>query len=213
MPAKAHVSPEIIKSTLTKTVRIYNPRTGGLGSGVIIKPGNLILTVSHVIAENSSIAVDEAPTLYVSFDEGSIVEAVTVYADTVNDLAILKISGQSSFPYVEIGNEPNRFDRGKEVFAVGCPFAEINHVMVGNISNFRILGEKKFICLNVNSLPGLSGGGVFDNQGRLIGIVQNSQITSKVIKNKNNTIIFSTHLGIAMSIETIIKVLGSRFGF
>ncbi|MFN7146832.1 MAG: trypsin-like peptidase domain-containing protein, partial [Myxococcota bacterium] len=67
----------------------------GQGSGFVISADGYLLTNNHVVAG--------AKEVKVKFSDGRDYTARVVGADADSDVALLKINGDASFPYLELG--------------------------------------------------------------------------------------------------------------
>ena len=85
----------------------------GLGSGFIISPDGYVITNEHV--------VHKAAKIVVTLPNGEKYDAQLVASDFISDIALLKLSGESSFPYVFFGNSADLII-GEWAIAVGNPF-------------------------------------------------------------------------------------------
>jgi len=134
----------------------------GQGSGVIVQPQGLIVTNAHVVGSASRVEVVNS--------SGASMSAEVVESDEFQDLAILRPAGNPG-PGVEIVEDsvgpPNI---GSSVFAIGSPFGLSNTVTAGVVSAFRGERGRPLIQFDAPVNPGNSGGGLFDLQGRLVGI-------------------------------------------
>ena len=137
-----------------------NERPVGQGSAVVIGPGKVV-TNCHVLAKSKQVMVRRRNVMY---------EAKLEHADTPRDLCILQIEGFSA-PAVEI-RAITDVKVGEKVFAVGNPRGYEVTLSEGLISGLR--GEWKdgshVIQTKAPFSPGSSGGGLFDAEGRLVGI-------------------------------------------
>jgi len=176
------------------------------GSGVIIKiQGNTvyILTNQHIAnpdypARNST----REPELKVFFYTGDTTFAkVEWIAQKDVDIALLRchFSGVDRLPNTRIEPQPN-VHISEEVFAVGNPRNLSWTYTKGNVSSIR---EKKLGATNIEIIQtqtpinkGNSGGGLYDMDGRLIGII--TWTTDKSI---------SEGLNFAISTRTIYKIV------
>ena len=141
--------------------------TSGAGSGVIISEDGYIITNNHVIADATNIKV----TLY----DGTEYTAALVGADAPSDIAVLKIEA-TGLKAPAIGNSDN-LAVGQNVLAVGNPLGELG----GTVTNGIISALGRQVSVEGNNMtllqtnaavsPGNSGGGLFNEQGELIGIV------------------------------------------
>ena len=129
------------------------------GSGVVAFEDDIILTNAHVIEDNYRIEViSENNTKYQ-------VDGVLDY-NKKKDIAILKLVSSKGLKKVEIGNS---IKTGKDVTAIGSPLGLKNTISTGIISgNFQDNIEVYQHTAPIS--PGSSGGALFDNSGKLIGI-------------------------------------------
>ena len=139
----------------------------GAGSGVIISQDGYILTCAHV--------VDGATSVKVQLQNGETYDATIVGSDATSDIAVLKIEATGLTPAV-IGDS-SALAVGETVVAVGNPLGTLsNTVTDGIISalNREVTVEDNDMTLlqtNASISPGNSGGGLFNANGELIGIV------------------------------------------
>ena len=145
----------------------------GMGSGVIISEDGYIITNNHVI-ENAS-------TIEVTTNDNKTYNAEHLGSDEVSDIAVLKIVGDESFPYVRFADS-DQTKIGEWVLAVGNPFNLTSTVTAGIISaKSRDLNDfdsknQSFIQTDAAVNSGNSGGALVNTNGDLIGI--NTAITS-----------------------------------
>jgi serine protease Do len=146
------------------------------GSGVVISRDGYILTNFHVI--------DNEDDYTVRFANGTVKKTTLVGVDPVGDMALLKIANENqeevNFPYAEFAS-PDSMRLGSDVIAVGNPFGlgdldDTPTYTAGVLSAVRIVrGDYTDVVQSdapVN--PGNSGGPLFDQHGKLLGI--NGQI-------------------------------------
>lgn len=139
----------------------------GAGSGVIISQDGYILTCAHV--------VDGATSVKVQLQNGETYDASIVGSDATSDIAVIKIEATGLTPAV-IGDS-DALAVGETVVAVGNPLGTLsNTVTDGIISalNREVTVEDNDMTLlqtNASISPGNSGGGLFNANGELIGIV------------------------------------------
>jgi serine protease DegQ len=101
------------------------PRDGA-GSGVMVhfKGENYILTNNHVI--------DGAANIRVELPDSRFFDAEIVGADSLSDLALLKVDGQN-LPAVKLGDS-DILREGEWVLAIGNPFGFSHSITTGIIS-------------------------------------------------------------------------------
>lgn len=152
--------------------RTERQQVGG-GSGFIISSDGLILTNRHVVA-------DSAAQYTVITNDGTHYDAEVVAADTLLDIAIVKINA-SGLPVAELGDSDS-LQIGQTVIAVGFALGEFrNTVTKGVISgiNRRVTaggmsGEAEVIDEAIQTdaaiNPGNSGGPLVNLAGQVIGV-------------------------------------------
>lgn len=137
---------------------------GGEGSGVILAPSGLVVTNHHVMGGGSRATI-------VTADERRV-PATLVRSSPSEDLAILRAQGVVGGG-ATLADEPDAgLRQGAEVFAIGSPFGLRNTVTAGVVSALgRNIGAGvPMIQIDAPINPGNSGGGLFDMQGRLVGV-------------------------------------------
>ncbi|MCX7558760.1 trypsin-like peptidase domain-containing protein [Sulfitobacter sp. F26204] len=137
----------------------------GVGSGFIISADGQIVTNHHVVAG--------AETVKVKLADGRSFDAEVVGSDPLTDIAVLKIIADVDLPTVSFGTSEN-LRVGDEVVAVGNPFGLGGTVTSGIISalsrDIRSGPFDDFIQTDAAINRGNSGGPLFDNSGRVIGV-------------------------------------------
>ena len=150
-----------------------------LGTGVCVQPP-LILTAYHVIQSDTL----KKPIVAWISPEGKTnsVESYIAAYDPVHDLALIRIvSGYKDMPK-PISIATSEMTLGEEVGIAGNPsienftFTLFRHGTVGGSFIYTFLPDKpntgfKVFVIDSQVSPGVSGGPVFDMQGRLLGVV------------------------------------------
>lgn len=159
----------------TEVISYYNSWWGqigqeisqGAGSGVIISDDGYILTCHHVVAD--------ANTIRIALRNGEVYDAVLVGSSEENDLAVLKIDAQGLSPAV-LGNSSDLVV-GSAVIALGNPLGSLAGTMTaGYISALErelTIDGSTYTLLQTDAAinGGNSGGGLFNANGELVGIV------------------------------------------
>jgi len=171
----------------------------GAGSGVIISSDGLILTCNHVI--------EGGETIHVILTDGSTYVAEVYGTDSWSDLALLHID-TTGLPYAEmaVASEESEdayayMNVGEQVIAIGNPLGELGgSVTAGIISalgrSVTVEGVPMTLMqIDASVNPGNSGGGLFNMDGNLIGIV-NAKSTGESIEGIGFAIPSSDALGI-----------------
>ena len=140
----------------------------GAGSGVIISQDGYILTCAHVVSGATSVKVQ------LNGSDQSY-DATVVGVDSTSDIAVLKIDATGLTPAV-IGDS-DKLAVGETTVAVGNPLGTLsNTVTQGIVSalNRQVTVEDNNMTLiqtDTSISPGNSGGGLFNANGELIGVV------------------------------------------
>ena len=141
------------------------PKSGiALGSGFFISGDGYIVTNNHLVANGKRFEV--------TIDSGKTYEAKVIGTDPQTDLALIKVSASTDFPYVRLAAEVPR--TGDWVLVVGNPFGLGGTVTAGIVSaRGRDIGEgpyDDFIQIDAPVNLGNSGGPTFNVRGEVIGV-------------------------------------------
>jgi hypothetical protein len=154
------------------TVKIFSgadKRLLGQGGGVVVGPGTVV-TNRHVVESDSEIRV-----IY----QGQAYPASVMYADRDYDLCAL---GVPSLPAPQVDMASVQTIRvGQRVYAIGAPRGLELSISDGLVSSVRPYGAFPLIQTNAPISKGSSGGGLFDTDGRLVGITTSSAIDGQNI--------------------------------
>jgi tetratricopeptide (TPR) repeat protein/V8-like Glu-specific endopeptidase len=185
-PVAAAKSPSEIESIARAvTVEIKLQQKGTNGSGVIIqKQGDVytLVTNRHVICGASDcikILVNEVFTLELpdgqkyKVPKGSI--KLLGSSDNVVDLAIIQFRSNRNYAVAKVA-APGSLKAQDDVYTAGFPFEQPGFTLGKGkaiaVVNKRLTGDNGgyTIVYNAQTLPGMSGGGVFDGNGQLVAI-------------------------------------------
>jgi S1-C subfamily serine protease len=140
-------------------VRTLDPKGNvkGQGSGVLL-PSGQIATNFHVVKGGASFQVAQ----------GERVIPATLFAeDKDKDICLIEAKGFKGKP-VQLGTA-NSLKVGVPVYAVGAPRGLELSLSNGIVSQLRG-GSPPLIQTTAAISPGSSGGGLFDEEGRLVGL-------------------------------------------
>lgn len=170
------VSPSVVVITTEQVVYLQWSWYGqsqvesGAGSGVIISQDGYILTCDHVVEGASNITVTIGDQDYT---------ATVVGEDSTSDVAVLKIDA-TGLTSATVGNS-DELSVGENVLAVGNPLGELGGTVTSGIisalnRSVTIQGSSSsntmsLIQMDASVSPGNSGGGLFNMNGELVGIV------------------------------------------
>jgi S1-C subfamily serine protease len=170
-------SVELVKRLLASVVHIHtevpsaHPSTRMLGdermgTGIIIDPSGLILTVNYVVMGGE--------TIHVSFLKGRTLRAEIVAQDFELGLALLKVK-RTGLPAVSVAASDD-LDRGEPVFALASTGPRERRVSGGLLTYlgefeayWEYLLERSLVSTASN--PGFGGGPLFTVTGRMVGVV------------------------------------------
>ena len=166
----------------------------GAGSGVIISSDGYILTCDHVVEGASNIKVTIGDKDYT---------ATVVGEDSTSDIAVIKIDADGLTP--AIVGDSDKLTVGDGVVAVGNPLGELGGTVTSGIvsalnRSVTIQGSSSvntmsLIQMDASVSPGNSGGGLFNMNGELVGIVNAKSSDSD-----------AEGLGFAIPVNDAIKV-------
>ena len=143
------------------------------GSGVVIAPGEII-TNCHVLRDGVLLHVRK---------EGHSASASLHFSDKARDLCLLQAAQATSFTRpVRSIMAMSDLRVGQRVYAIGAPRGLELTLSDGLVSGLRHSagGSVQFIQTTAPVSPGSSGGGLFDQDGRLVGI------TTFILKESQN---------------------------
>ena len=194
------VSPSVVVITTEQVVYSQwswygqNQVESGAGSGVIISSDGYILTCAHV--------VDGASNITVTINDKDYT-ATLVGEDTTSDIAVIKIDADGLTP-ATVGDSDG-LKVGQSVMAVGNPLGELGGTVTGGmisalnrsvtIQSTNSTNTMSLIQMDASVSPGNSGGGLFNMNGELVGIVNAKSSSSD-----------AEGLGFAIPINDAIKV-------
>lgn len=204
---------EIVKKTADSVVEITTEQvtTGsfsqqyiqkGAGSGVIISKDGYIVTNYHVIEGASKISI----TLR---DKTEYTDVKVVGTYEAGDIALLKITPKKDLNYATFGDS-SKLQVGDYAVVIGNPLGQLGgSVTDGIISALDrevTIDNETMNLLQTNSeiSPGNSGGGLFNGNGELVGIVN--------AKSSSNS---AEGIGFAIPINDVQDVLSDlkKYGY
>ena len=185
--SKANSTSEIVKKTADSVVEISTESvvTGsfaqqyvqqGAGSGVIISQDGYILTNNHVINGANSVKV--------RLRDSTEYDATIIGSDSDNDIALLKVNATGLSPATF--GDSNSLAVGDYVVAIGNPLGELGGTVTDGIISALArkvtIEDTQMTLLQTNAQvnPGNSGGGLFNANGELVGIVNAKQSATEV---------------------------------
>lgn len=162
------------------------------GSGVIISEDGTIITNNHVI--------EDAHDIKVKLRDGTQYSAKLIGTDAAHDIAVIKIEAQN-LVYATFGDS-SALKVGQPVVVIGNPLGTLGGTVTDGIisaldRDITIDGTTmRLLQTNAQINSGNSGGGMFDLDGRLIGVI-NAKSTGDDVEGLGFAIPANTALQIA----------------
>jgi tetratricopeptide (TPR) repeat protein len=215
-PARAKSNTEVAQ--VAKAITVMITTQGSISSGVIIKHEGdtyTILTAAHVFKSNS----DTYTVTTADGKQHQLNNATIKKLPKSIDLAIVKFTSTNTYPVAKIGSSSQALE-GTTVFAAGFPaptraitqpvYAFKDGKVIANSS--REFEGGYGMVYSCNTLPGMSGGGIFNENGELIAIHGKGDIDEKYkTSQENENIRFKTGNDLGIPIDTFVR-LASNFG-
>ena len=169
-----------------------------MGSGVIISQDGYIVTNEHVID-----GANQKDAVKVKLYDGSEYIAQIIGYDTRTDLAVLKIDAEK-LPFVSIADS-SQLSMGEDVIAIGNPLGlgiSCSNGIISALEKEIYINNVYLTVLQTNAAvnEGNSGGGLFDLNGNLVGIVN-----AKKSSNTSSTTVEG--MGYAIPSNTVKKII------
>jgi serine protease Do len=163
--AQATLPPDALFDKVSPSVWVVRTQDGSgralaQGSAVVVAPGRLV-TSCRVLARAHAVSIARENVSY-----GATLE----HPDPDRDLCQLKVANLSA-PAVAVA-PPETLRTGARVYAIGSPQGRETTISEGMLSGIRRNERSDIEALPITTPieQGASGGGLFDAQGRLIGI-------------------------------------------
>jgi putative serine protease PepD len=183
------------------------------GSGIILTPGGLIMTNSHVVAAMAKVPPESVSAL-VRFDDGRTAAFSVVATDPKSDIAIVRAQGISGLTPISFGSSAD-LRVGQSVVAVGSPLGLDGTVTTGVISaldrpvsttddggSFAVFDA---IQTDAALNPGNSGGALVNMNGELVGM-NAAMAAPRVIDDAGNLQGGSVGLGFAIPADSAKRI-------
>jgi len=182
---------EAAKSVLMLEVYDENNDVIATGSGFVAFNDRTLVTNYHVIQDGTRVIANS--------DEGYRYEVSKIFIiDEEKDIAICGFESSTGLKPLEL-NTDKELKRAENIVAIGSPIGITNTVSLGNIS---ALYKDEFVSWIQFTAPissGSSGGALFDDEGRVIGV------TSATYNDTQN-------LNLAIHVSEVLSVYNSWNG-
>jgi len=163
-----------------------------LAGAVVISPDGLVVTNHHVL-DGDNVAFGGMTA------DGAIysVEEVLVSSEK-RDVALVRLALPDgvTLAYAELGEDA---DIGEDIFVVGHPNGRFYSFTQGVVSRYYQQQKKRkssvFMQITADFAKGSSGSGVFDHEGKLVGLVAST-----------NSIYYDTKDEVDSNLQMVVKV-------
>ncbi|MBM4181533.1 MAG: serine protease [Betaproteobacteria bacterium] len=160
--AQAKTASEIFEQASPSVVVVYGADAKGKkqsqGSGVVL-PGGEVATNCHVLKGALDYSIHYSNKTY---------PATIRHSDWDRDVCSLTVPGLNAMP-ATLGATRN-LKVGQRVYVIGAPRGLELTLSEGIVSSLREMDGGRYIQTTAPISPGSSGGGLFDDEGRLIGL-------------------------------------------
>jgi S1-C subfamily serine protease len=195
--ALVQVHPTFAKSSVevgrvAKPITVKITTSDDTGSGVIIKrEGNTytILTAAHVVRARAKVY-----TIKTTDGRQHQLKQQTIKLFPNNiDLAVVKFTSTNTYPVAKIGKS-SQAEEGASVYAAGFPApTRAISAAVYAFKDGKVIAKSSQdleggygIVYSCNTLPGMSGGGIFNENGELIAIHGKGDVDEKFKPSREN---------------------------
>jgi tetratricopeptide (TPR) repeat protein len=209
LPAVAFSPTEVSKIAKSVTVAIKTPDDRGSGA-IIDRTGNTytVLTAAHVVKKT-----DSQYTIELSDGQKYPVSARQISPTGNIDLAIVKFQSDRSYPVVKIGDS-NSATEGSLAYVAGFPLvtaAITQSVYTFSDGKITANSSKPFdkgysIVYSCNTLPGMSGGPVFNDRAELIAVHGRGDVQENKQSEVNANVRVKTGFNLGIPVNTFTQM-------
>ena len=206
LPAAALSPVEIQRIAEQTTVQINGCE---FGSGVIIRKNAntyTVLTVAHAVKNSGCRVTTPDNTKYP-------VERIKTFPNSV-DLAVFTFSSNKDYPVAKLIDNSDRVEVGETIYVSGFPlstaikssvFTSVKGDVVANPPTQQQEKGYSLIYSN-NTLPGQSGGPVWNNKGEVIAIHGQGDVDSNSQETINANVRVKTGYNLGITVNTFNKL-------
>ncbi|PSB04388.1 tetratricopeptide repeat-containing S1 family peptidase [Merismopedia glauca] len=202
-PARSLSASEVAQIAKTIAVKIENPSLRLHGSGTLIKQEGktyYVLTAYHVLSQSGKY------TLIAPDGQKYSIDDKTIKHKSGTDLAVFQFQSDKTYKIAKIGDS-DKVTEGNLSYVAGFPkptaafpisaFRFLEGKITANAS--RPVDEGYQIVYSNNTLGGMSGGAVLNEQGELIGVHGRAETVADITKGSPKPVSTGNNLGIAIN--------------
>jgi hypothetical protein len=177
--APPEVPRPVREAGVAATVRVGDPATGSVGTGVVLGARNgyvYVLTAAHVLGKDAKPRVETFGGKREAPDDWEI-----VFRATESDLAVVRATaGTSEWPAVRLAPPPAAGAAAPAAWSIGCDDGKDPRVEAVTLTGQKFVRPKRgdgalFWEAKGEGVSGRSGGPLLDADGRLIGLASGTQ--------------------------------------
>lgn len=173
------------------------------GTGMLIDK-SYVLTASHVI--------DEADEILIEFSDCMPIKATVYQKNAEEDWAVLKLDAECEAQPISYSPE---IQLGDKIYTLGFPSASLLGKNIkytdGSVSALTgMMDDAKTFQISAPIQPGNSGGPIFDDQGRVIGIVLSCLDPGKFFQHTGGALPQAVNFGLKIQ-NVIAQATGISF--
>jgi tetratricopeptide (TPR) repeat protein len=181
----------------------------GFGSGVIIRRAGstyTVLTAAHTVKRSGCQVTTPDDTKYP-------VANIKTFPNRV-DLAVFTFTSSNNYPVAQLIANSDLVEAGENVYVSGYPlsstisnsiFAFVKGDVVSN-SSTKQQGKGYSLIYSNNTLPGHSGGPVWNDKGEVIAIHGQGDVDTKLEKTMNDGVRVKNGFNLGITVNTFTKL-------
>jgi tetratricopeptide (TPR) repeat protein len=211
-PAYALSAPEIAKIAKQSTVQIGSASSPG--SGVIIKKNGdvyTVLTAAHVVRNPG-----EQQQVVTPDGVNQSVQKVRIFPNQV-DLAVAEFTSSKQYTVSKLAKDSSETLEGSLVYVSGFPVTASIDIAIFNFTEGKVTANssKTFqdgysLVYSNNTLPGHSGGPVWNDKGEVVAIHGKGDVDSKLNASEiNPNIRVKTGFNLGITVNTFTQLAAS----
>jgi len=144
------------------------------GSGIHLGEG-IIVTARHAVERSEGGKVVVPNGIHVLTDDLRELSAIRRGANAYLDVAVYQLQGdESDWPISDVQFAEHDATYGDDVYTVGYPMGRgpaLSFGKVGNPNTFLATVQSRLVQVDLSACRGNSGGGLFNDEGQLVGLV------------------------------------------